>query len=80
MFVSKVASSGKPVLLPEKVIGELVKVFEVPDPAHPATDPPVPIPSNTDELSTFCHPSVPAPLSTYIAQSPTFQSVIPLKF
>ena len=31
-------------------------------------------------LSTFCQASVPAPCSTYIAQSPTFQSVIPLKF
>ena len=30
-------------------------------------------------LSTFCHPSVPAPVLTYIAQSPTFQSVMPSK-
>ena len=76
---AKVPLPAKDTLLPEKVIGELVRVFDVPDPAHAATVPPVPDPSNTDELSTFCHPSVPDPATTYIAQSPTFQSVIPDK-
>ena len=54
IFVA-VISPAKVVLLPEKVIGALVSVFEVPDTAHPATDPPVPIPSHTDELSNFSH-------------------------
>ena len=45
----------KVVLLPENVIGASVNVFEVPDPAHPATDPPVPNPSNANELSIFSH-------------------------
>ena len=54
-------------------------MFEVPEPFHLVTFCPVPDPSNTDELSTFCHPSVPDPATTYIAQSPTFQSVIPDK-
>ena len=57
----------------------MVSVFEVPDPAHPATDPPVPDPSNTDELSIFSHWSE-APCSINTAQSPVFQSVIPSKF
>ena len=51
-------------------------MFEVPDPDHPATDPPVPIPSNTDELSIFSHASV-APCSINTAQSPVTQSVTP---
>ena len=37
------------------VIGPSVKVFEVPEPSHLVTDCPVPIPSNTDELSIFSH-------------------------
>ena len=39
-----------------------------------------PAPAKLELLSTFCQASVPAPLSTYIAQSPTSQSVIPDRF
>ena len=45
-----------------------------------ATLPAAPKPDNVELLSTFCQASVPAPLSTYIAQSPTAQSVIPDRF
>ena len=68
-----------PTSLPLTVIGAFVKLFESPEPDHKATLWPVPCPSNTEELSTFCHPFAPAPSTTYIAQSPTFQSVMPLK-
>ena len=38
-----------------------------------------PSPDSVEELSTFCQPSVPAPVATYIAQSPISQSSIPSK-
>ena len=50
-------------------------VLEFPDPVQNAIFPPVPCPSNTDELSIFCHSFM---LDATI-QSPTFQSVIPFK-
>jgi len=46
---------GIDILLPEKVTGELPNVTEVPDPDHPAIEPPVREPLKTDELSIFSH-------------------------
>ena len=70
---------GTVMSFPEKVIGEFVKVFDVPDPAQPVTVPPVPDPSNTEELSIFSQASV-APCSINTAQSPVTQSVMPSRF
>ena len=55
-----------------------VKVTLVPSPSHLAILLPVPDPVNTEELSIFCQTRT-FPEITAIAQSPTSQSVIPLK-
>ena len=70
-----------PTAVPVSVIMLLVNTSEAPAPPHFATWLPVPVPVSDVVLSTFCQNAVPPPDGTiYIAQSPTAQVVIPLKF